>query len=572
MESGIRKIAVRTMLLVLLLSILLPLLASRQTPDLALDAAPPAFNGLHALQLTREFVTQFPTRVFGSLESRQSTGFLHDYLSNLGYEVEYAHFDGRIGKRKQAGRNVLAFKRGKSAEILALVAHFDTARPVREGAVKNGAAVGVLLELARVFAKESTHRSLLIVFADGGEWGATGSQDLATHHARRDRMAAVLSLDHVGSGDLAGLRLEATGQLEGYTPPWLRSLARRAAGAQGLPIASAAGLKEHMDRALLISQSDQGPFLKAGIPAINLGSIAADQPREKAILHSPQDTVGNLKLHSISQYGLAAERLARSLDRMPSIPRQSSDGLRVWGARFLNMPMVRLLHVLLFLPLGVVCFLFLKLRPDLHRMGRELLAFSVTFVPFWVLYLSIRLAHALRLFPLYDLYPAAAKDPLILNPPWKLLGGIFGATLFIAVAAYIICKYALRDWPKPDYAAAKTMLLGLTCILAALALVYNSFWAVLFLAVPAWIWPMINSAQTGRRKFRNACWLLVPAIPCLLAAGLMASQMGMHWNIGWYYVLAISTRLFSPAAYFLGAAAIALGIRFLAIQGHGHPS
>ena len=228
MNARQMRIVIVAVGLVLLTWIFGPLLLSRHEPDLPLNNAPLAFNAELAYRTAREFTTQFPTRVLGSLESRQSTGYLQGSLAALGYSVEFSNFDGRIGGRKQAGRNTLAFKQGSSSEIIALVAHMDTAKPTRYGAMKNGAAVGALLELARLFSKDSSHRSLLFVISDGGEWGSIGAQDLSMNYPAKNRIVAVLSLDHVAVGDLAGFRLEETGQLGGFTPPWLRRLAERA--------------------------------------------------------------------------------------------------------------------------------------------------------------------------------------------------------------------------------------------------------------------------------------------------------------------------------------------------------
>jgi hypothetical protein len=550
--------------LVLLIWILCPLLLSHREPDLPLNGHPLVFNAQLAYPIAQEFTTQFPTRLLGSLESRQSTGYLHDMLAALGYIVEYSHFDGRIGKRKQAGRNVLAYKQGTSSEILALVAHFDTATPTRYGAMKNGAAVGVLLELARVFSKETTHRSLLFIFSDGGEWGSLGVQDLSISYPARNRMVAVLSLDHVGVGNLAGFRLEETGQLEGFTPSWLSRLTERAVETQHLPVVASARLQEQMERAMLIPFSDQGPFLKGGIPAINLGSIATDPSREKALLHSSLDTMNNIKLSGMERYGRAAESVLRSLDRLPVIP-QSSDKLKLWGAHYTGMTVLRMLHIITFIPLFLALVFYLKNHGSIRNktlMGRELLALIVTFIPFWILYLCIRLFYALHLFPLYTLYPATAKDPILANPPWQLLGGMLGVALFVAVTAYIICKYALQGWPKPVCAVSKTVLLCFLFVTTAMALAYNSFWAWIFLALPSWIWAIVSF----RKRLLNILLIIAAGIPACLVLGLFATDRGMCWNFVWYQVLALTTGLFSPTAYFLSAAMITLGIRFLVIQ------
>ena len=74
---------------------------------------------------------------------------------------------------------MIGFRQGQGAETLAVIAHFDTAPTANQGAAANGSGIGVLLELARVFAESPTHRSLLVIFSDGGEYGSLGAKDIA---------------------------------------------------------------------------------------------------------------------------------------------------------------------------------------------------------------------------------------------------------------------------------------------------------------------------------------------------------------------------------------------------------
>ena len=122
----------------------------------------------------------------------------------------------------------------------------------------------------------------------------------------------------------------------------------------------------------------------------------------------------------------------------------------------------------------------------------------------WLFYFFIGLARALRHIPIYTLYPATAKDPVLLNPPWNVLGIILGASLFLAVFFYIIGKYSIRELPKPDFYVSKLVLLALMLITVALALLRNSYWATAFLLLPAWIWALVGCGRTQIERIRNA--------------------------------------------------------------------
>ncbi len=546
-----------------------PLLFSRREQVLPLSHAPLSFEAQEAYRVIQEFVTQFPRRVLGSLESRQSTGYLHDYLEKLGYAITYSHFDARIARRREVGRNVLAYKEGQSREILALIAHLDTAKTTVQGAMDNGSGVGVLLELARAFSVAPTRHSLLLIFSDGEEWGMLGARDLAENYPDRNRIAVVLSLDHVAIGDLGAFCLEETGQLNGFTPPWLRQLTREAARAQGLSVIGASGISEYLDRAVLVSWADQGPFLAEGIPAINLGSESKEPERERQAYHSARDTIDNLKPASIRDYGLAAERLVRTLDELPSIPKGSQGALRVRDARFMESGAVAALQIVSFVPLLLIFWFHLTDDRKITMIGvvREFLAFLGTVLPLAMIYFLIAICR-LRLLPLYTLYPATPKDPVLENPSWGILAGIFGTALFIAAVCYVIAKFSFQSLPKPDFHVSKIVLLALMLIEVGFALSYNAYWASFFLLLPAWIWAITGRGQKSSSRAMNRVLIIAAGIPYYAALWIFASKLYMHWNFIWYQVLALSSGLFTKAAFFLAAAVIAVGIRFLAVQSH----
>ena len=220
-----------------------PLLGARLQPGPPLSHAALGFDPAQALARTTEFVTRNPLRVMGSLESRQSSGYIQQYLKSLGYDVNYLHFESVIADRKNVGRNVLALKPGQDRRILAVMAHYDTAGTTVQGAMDNGSGVGVLLELARVFATTATNHSLLFVASDGEEWGMLGASDFAQNYPEKERVVAVLSLDYVAVGSLAELQLATSGQFRGYTAPWLRDIARRAIRSENITVAEPSGWK-----------------------------------------------------------------------------------------------------------------------------------------------------------------------------------------------------------------------------------------------------------------------------------------------------------------------------------------
>lgn len=555
---------------VLFVWILSPLFGFRQT-DVSISTAPLQFNAARAYGSIEEFITQCPNRVFGSIESRGASAYLGDELEKLGYETEDTRFSSRIVRRTEVGQNVLGYKAGRDPGIIALVAHYDTAETTEQGAMDNGSGVGVLIEIARVLSEKPTHRSLLIIFTDGGEWGMLGAADLATRYTERDRIAAVLSLDYVSIGDLAALQLDETGMLKGFTPPWYRMLALEAAEKQGLPVQYASGLREHLARTFYIPWSDQGPFLNAGIPAMNLSSLSVNRDNAKAVYHTPQDTLEKLKISSIESFGLAAERIVRSLDELPSIPGDSMGSFRLGHALFLGSKTILFLHIIVFLPLPFCLFFYLRkqrISIKLAGAGREILAYFATLLPFIVIYLLIGLFQKLRMLPMYALYPATAKDSILKNPSWGIPEGIFGTAFIIAALCVLFYMFGFRSYPKQVFNISKPVLLCLLLVTAILALLYNSYWAVTFLSLPCWIWGLVGHSRHSNKRIFHWIWILAAGLPGFAVLWLLVPQFGLSLNLIWYQILALDTGLFSAPGYFLGAATTAIGIRFMVIQLH----
>ncbi len=571
MDAKQTKIVLAVAAIVAVLWLALPLMGTRGQPGSPTEPISLAFDPSGAFQGTRDFVTEYPRRVLGSIESRQSTGFLQQHFRQLGYQVSYAHFDAVIAGYRQVGRNVYAFRRGRSPEILALIAHYDTARTTLQGAMDDGSGVGILMELARVFAGVPTNRSLLFVASDGEEWGMLGALDLVRNYPERQLIVAALSLDYVTVGDLATLTLETSGQRGGYSPPWLRSLARVSAEAEGVAVSGPAGFREFVQRALLLSSTDQGPLLFAGIPAINLGSESRDEALERSVYHSDRDTMENLKVESFAKYGRVAERMVRSLDSLPLIPHEPMGAFRVHGDTTVSPRIMALLQYLAFAPLVVALWFHVANHGryfSLGRIQREVSALLGTFFPFAVFYSSIVLLTLLRRFPLFSMYPATPKDPILQHPQYGVLAGIFITVALFAVGCYFLVWYLNNELPRADFFVSKTLLLLVLAVVSIWALVYNGYWAVTFFVLPAWIWALIGAGAGPGARAANRMLIVAAGVIYYALSLSYAARLYLGWRLIWYEVLALSTGMFRFRAFLLAAAIFTLGIRFLAIQSY----
>jgi hypothetical protein len=543
---------------------------SRADP-LPLVQSPARFDATQALGFAREFVTRFPRRVLGSIESRQSTGYLKQQFESLGYEVGYTHFDAIIASRRQVGRNVLAIKEGRSHEILAAMAHYDTAPTTRQGAMDNGSSIGALLELARAFSTEIPRRTLLLVASDGAEWGMLGALDIARSYSERGRIVAVISLDYVAVGEIAELRLNTVGQMGGYAPPWLRDIARRAAGQSGLAVREPSSFREHLERALLISWNDQGPFLRGGTPAINLGSGSQDRWRERAVYHSESDLIENMNVGSIRTFGQTAEGILRTIDALSSVEQESMEWFRVRSDRYLAPSWIAGLQYASLVPfLAMLWFHFANHRKyvNLARVAREALALLAATLPFALAYFSIALFRILRLIPRYTLYPAPVKDPVLQNPAWGVVSGILGVAIVSAVVLYFAGKPLTRNLARPDFFVSKLLLMTVLLGVIVVGLGHNRYWTVTFLALPAWIWGLTGLGKGSGGRVGNRIWIGASGMVFYIFVIWCAARLELGWRVVWYAILASGTGMFSPTGVLLGVAAVGLGLRLVAIQSY----
>lgn len=527
------------------------------------------FDEGQGFQVARDFVTRNPKRVLGSIEARQATGFLRDFLKLHGYEVPPpTYFDAMIAGRRQVGSNVVAFKSGALPGFLAVAAHYDTARTTVHGAMANGAAVGVMLELARVFSGSPLRHGLLILATDGAEWGMLGAADFCQNDPRRGAVAAALSLDFVSVGELAELRVDADGQWSGYAPGWLRRLASRSAEIEKLPVRSPAGLQELIQRAMSLPISDQGPFLHAGIPAVNLGSGSIDKELEREVYHAPNDAIENVKPASLGIYGRTAERILRSLDEMEGMPQEMDGAFRWRGDSYISGWAMTLLPWLTFLPLAASLYFLWREQHRSLRAGavlRETTFFMSWLVPFGLGYSLILFCRLMRLLPHNSLYPGPLNDPMLQNPPWGVLAGIFAAAVAVGIGLHFLARYLTRGL-SVSCGASRAVLTALFSIVVLLALLYDRYWAVAFLAVPALVWSNIKRGRSLAARLAGALAILAAGLMLYVAVSLAGRNPGMGIDAVYDAVLGLSNGMFRWQGYFLAASAVVLGLRFLTLQ------
>jgi hypothetical protein len=261
--------------------------------------------------------------------------------------------------RHLAGANILAVKEGlSSTDALLIGAHHDTLRD-SPGADDNTASVAALIELARVLAPHSFHRTIILAALDMEEINFFGSTALVPQLARERRIRGGVIFETMAytSNEPHSQRLPP--QFGLLYPQQVRRIKRRKfvgdwtvvvyrksatslaqAFAEGLALAAGPGksilLRDPKDLPLgrlfrflvpaveELSRSDHVIFWEAGIPAIMISDTANFRNPH---YHEPTDTPDTLDYeHLAAITGAAAVICAQAAGLIEGTPPNAAHG------------------------------------------------------------------------------------------------------------------------------------------------------------------------------------------------------------------------------------------------------
>ncbi|WP_435364921.1 M28 family peptidase [Haloarchaeobius sp. DYHT-AS-18] len=176
-------------------------------------------------------------------------------------------------------------------EILVL-AHFD-AHDVGEGALDNGCGIAVVVALARALAAVDLDCRVRVAGVGGEEVGLLGSEALA-ERLDTDRITAVVNVDGAGRHrDLVAYT---------HAHPELETVARDLASETDHPV--------HV-RPDPHPWSDHWPFLRAGVPSLQLHSESGE--RGRGMTHTRADTRDKVDSRTLREHAMLTCLLVRSL-------------------------------------------------------------------------------------------------------------------------------------------------------------------------------------------------------------------------------------------------------------------
>lgn len=145
---------------------------------------------------------EFAGRAFKSDGGRRAASYLAIQFREAGLKPPSGNND-LLQPIAGGGQNVVGFIEGKARkdEFVIVGAHYDGFGAQFTGAMDNAAGVAVMIEVARMLAKNPPQRSILFIAFDGGEQNNAGAKFYAEHPlVSLDKTVAAINLSGFGGG------------------------------------------------------------------------------------------------------------------------------------------------------------------------------------------------------------------------------------------------------------------------------------------------------------------------------------------------------------------------------------
>ena len=216
-----------------------------------------------------------------------------------------------FGSGRNAGSNIVVTL-GSGARTLLLGAHYDRIE-VGQGAVDNGAACAALIEIvAAIKALSLQQLTLQVVFFDREENGLQGSR---AFFAAKPRVDYALNVDVFAYGDSV---FATRSHEDGLLVRWLRLAGKEV----GLPVRDVPRER--------YPASDHQTMMNAKVETLGIGlvdradidgilsmsgGLPAPSPRILTIIHTPNDTLDEVRPQQMTRGITMLEQLIRIVDR-----------------------------------------------------------------------------------------------------------------------------------------------------------------------------------------------------------------------------------------------------------------
>ena len=525
-------------------------LAGAHAVHLPIPAVTPRFDPDSAFLDARILSEGFGNRVTGSDGARYAATYLAAQLGTLGLAASTQEFPIVVKDRLLQGRNVVAVSRGTVPGTIVLVAHYDGQPTSDQSAGDNASGVGTMLELARVLERRGHRHTIAYVATDAEEWGLVGAQTYAGSLREPGQVVAAISFDHVENGVGKAVVIHGEGQDDDdYAPVWLRRATTDAYAAGGVRTTDIGTLDELIHRVLGVTMTDQGAFIDAEVPAVDLDVESRRPDYARFLYHTPGDRWETLKPQSFALLGQGAERLVLALDAAPApAPHGPVHYLGLGDERMVRGFWILLAAIALFVPLAFATWeawtaaladpaARTAIRSELVRAGGWWLTGIAGLLALWA-------AVAVGMLPQYQASPATVRDPLLYSTRWLPVVTTLLIMVLVGVLLNSLRKRSGLEVSHP--LSGRVAALSTLAVVVALTLLHNPFAAVWLLVLPAWLWPWIGPT---RRPLTSAGGLLIvaaSAVPLVVALVVMSRPLEVGSGLLWYLFLQAAYATWSP--------------------------
>jgi hypothetical protein len=488
---------------------------------LSTSLVPDAFNGQNAYNSMQALAASFPRRPAGSRADDALAHVVAGDLAGDGFAVSTPSPPVQTVRGRRALINVIAFRPGLSQSTIVIAAPRDA---LSAPATEQLSGTGVLLELGRVLAGQTSQHSLVLASFSGSAGGG-GAAALARElpgpvdavlvlgdlDPRRARSPAILPFSERAA--FAPLQLRAT----------LSAMLQSQAGINAGGLSLSTELTHLM---LPLSLTDESPFNTAGEPSVEL-SLSGLRP--------VSGSGGAGSAATITGAGQAVLRTFSALDTAGSLP--GPESYLVVRGKLVPAWAIRLLSLALILPalLLAIDALARARRRERHIAAwmAAVLGMALPFASAVALLLAARVLGALPAAPPGAVAPGAVpldtNGILVIAGALLVLGGVSG--LRHRLLAPPRSADAGAAWRRDPAVAC---LFAVLCAVALVRWVSNPYAALLLVpALHLWPWAL-DPELDWPRPVRLVLWLLGLAGPLLLAAGyalqLGFSPPGMLWS------------------------------------------
>jgi len=271
-------------------------------------AAAASFSGASAFEFTKKAVA-FGPRPPGSDANHKLQAYILSEIRKDGCEVTEDTFTAPTPTNGDvAMKNIIARFPGKSGRAIVISGHYDTKLfPKRKfvGANDGGSSTGLLLEMARVLARQPRKDDVYLVWFDGEEafreeWAGTdnlyGSRHLAEkwrHDKTLTRIKALINVDMIGDKSL-DIKKETNS-----TPSLIKLV---------WSTASELGYQAYFLDEPYPTEDDHMPFLKLGVPSLDI--IDFNYPP----WHTDDDTIDKISAQSLEIVGTVVAEVIHRLE------------------------------------------------------------------------------------------------------------------------------------------------------------------------------------------------------------------------------------------------------------------